>query len=221
MIDKESFVIADTHFGHENINKHEPKRKIVASSCGYNDPSKYMIDSWNQTVSQNDTVFHLGDFAFKHNNILSLSKSLQGEKILLVGNHDNFKDIEHLRNDGWKIIDTIVIDLENSYEVELILKIKKIKSTLSQKLQRLLCCYICDIEQKRVMFTHFPLFDDNEYDINFKPITDILEEIYLYLNCDYNIHGHTHSKKAKENCCINVSVENFELKPVKIKELLR
>jgi len=221
MIDKDCFVIADTHFGHTNINMYEPIRKKVSSAYGYNDPDGYLIDAWNQTVSKNDTVFHLGDFCFIHNNILSLSKSLQGKKILLVGNHDKLKDIEYLKKDGWRIIDTIVIDLDNRYEVELILKLKNKQYSLSKKLQKLLCCYICDIEEKRVMFSHFPLFDDNEHDVKFKPITDVLEEIYLDLNCTHNVHGHIHSKKAKESCCINVSVENFDLKPVKIKEAIK
>ena len=45
-----------------------------------------IIDNWNNTVSRKDTVYILGDFAWK--NHLHYIGALKSHKILLLGNHD-------------------------------------------------------------------------------------------------------------------------------------
>jgi calcineurin-like phosphoesterase family protein len=49
-----------------------------------------IIENWNKTVNDNDTVYHLGDVYFgqgwKH------VSRLKGKKHLVVGNHDNLTD---------------------------------------------------------------------------------------------------------------------------------
>jgi len=66
---------------------------------------------------------------------------------------------------------------------------------------------------KRVIFSHFPIFDDNPYDKKYSIITTILEYIFKETQCNINIHGHTHSKIAKENFCKSACLElnNFEI----------
>lgn len=61
---KFDFITADTHFGHININLYEPSRISKAQMEDFRDFDEYMIDEWNDTVSNNDAVLHLGDFAF-------------------------------------------------------------------------------------------------------------------------------------------------------------
>ena len=214
-INKKTFIIADTHFGHENINKHEPIRLRKSYEHGFSNPDEFMIHQWNQKVKSEDMIFHLGDLAFKHPDILDLSNKLNGNKILLIGNHDKPKDMQILKDNGWEIIDSIFIDLKP----KLSQKIDKIIS--KHKDEKLLACYVCDIDGKRLMFTHFPLFDDNPYDKHYKNITTILEQIYIALDCDYNIHGHTHSKGAKEPFCISACVEKVACEPVLLSELLK
>ncbi len=51
------FVIADTHFGHTNIIKYCNR----PFSCT-EDMDEALIKNWNETVSNNDVVLHLGDF---------------------------------------------------------------------------------------------------------------------------------------------------------------
>jgi calcineurin-like phosphoesterase family protein len=44
---------------------------------------------WNEVVKPDDTVYHIGDFAFgDKNNIPSIVSRLNGQKILVLGNHD-------------------------------------------------------------------------------------------------------------------------------------
>ena len=214
-IDSNTWIIADTHFGHENINIHEPIRKQQAYQNGFSSSDEYMIYQWNSIVKEGDTVFHLGDFAFKHKDIKKLSERLNGDKILLVGNHDKDKDTKILKSIGVGLVDSVMIDVKHPH-IDTLTQ----KTSLSTKEQRLLCCYVCDIDNKRVMFTHFPLFDDNPYDESYKPITSILESIYTKLQCDINIHGHTHSKGAKEDFCISACVELNDFKPKRLRDIL-
>lgn len=218
-INKETYIIADTHFGHQNISKYEPLRKVKAYENGFSHIDTLMMDNWNKTVTNEDTIFHLGDLAFKHRDFLEVTGALKGKKILLVGNHDKVSDVALLKEHGWDVIDEVVIEIDDP-------KVQRIKQKiytniqLSQKEQRLLCCYVMDIDNTRVMFTHFPLFDDNPYDAKYKPITEVLESFYQELNCDVNIHGHTHSKGAKEDFCVSACVEMIDFKPVRLGSIL-
>lgn len=52
---------------------------------------KSLIDNWNSLVSPTDTVYHLGDFSFaSKEDTEAIVKSLNGNKILIRGNHDRF-----------------------------------------------------------------------------------------------------------------------------------
>ena len=88
-----TFLISDTHFGHANIltfKKHngDPLR----SFHNIVEHDEHLIEQWNKTVSPNDKVYHLGDIGFKNFTNLSLILNrLNGTKVLIRGNHDNFK----------------------------------------------------------------------------------------------------------------------------------
>ena len=51
---------SDHHFGHNNIIQYS-KRPFTSAE----EMDKALVESWNQPVGDNDTVFHLGDFTFK------------------------------------------------------------------------------------------------------------------------------------------------------------
>ena len=73
---------ADTHFYHTNILKYckRPFKNV-------NDMNHTIIVNWNNKVEEGDTVFHLGDFSFGH--FKELKKQLNGNIILIKGNHDH------------------------------------------------------------------------------------------------------------------------------------
>ena len=80
-----NFYISDTHFGHFNIIKHCNRPFSTAEEM-----DNTIIQNWNKTVSDNDTVYILGDLAFskgvkEHAEYL---RQLKGTKIMIVGNHD-------------------------------------------------------------------------------------------------------------------------------------
>lgn len=98
------FVVADTHFGDDNIRKFE--NRPFASLSYMNEK---MIKKWNETVSDDDTVYVLGDFCVESEikNVLS-EKKLNGKIILIVGNHDKGLEDEY-RKYGVEVIEHPII----------------------------------------------------------------------------------------------------------------
>ena len=54
------------------------------------DHDRALIDNWNSIVGKDDTVWHLGDFAYRCSPQQSrrIFNDLNGEKHLILGNHD-------------------------------------------------------------------------------------------------------------------------------------
>lgn len=80
------YFISDTHFFHKNILKYceRPFKDI-------DEMSEILIKNWNETIKKEDTVFFLGDlFLGKQDVGKELVKQLNGNKILIIGNHDRY-----------------------------------------------------------------------------------------------------------------------------------
>ena len=88
------FLISDTHFGHSNIlnfNKSDGT-KLRPEFTNIKDHDLELIKRWNYVVSPQDKVYHLGDVGFTNfPYIKNIFDSLNGTKVLIKGNHDNFK----------------------------------------------------------------------------------------------------------------------------------
>lgn len=90
----EIFFIGDTHFGHANILKFEPKLRPFSSIKEHDEA---LVERWNSVVRDGDSVWHLGDFAFKtqESYIATICNRLKGNKKLILGNHDNFEKLDY------------------------------------------------------------------------------------------------------------------------------
>lgn len=80
------YFISDTHFNHINVIEYcnRPFKNIQ-------EMNNAIIDKWNETVKDNDIVYHLGDFALgKKEDINDLVSKLKGKIYLVRGNHDNW-----------------------------------------------------------------------------------------------------------------------------------
>lgn len=92
MISKRFFT-SDQHFGHTNILTYEAEKRRNEHSCQFPSVDKmddYLVDQWNATVAQNDVVYCLGDFCYDYQQMCDVLPFLNGEKILISGNHDPF-----------------------------------------------------------------------------------------------------------------------------------
>jgi calcineurin-like phosphoesterase family protein len=56
-----------------------------------------MIERWNKVVKPQDKIYHLGDVTFRVNQLARIMRRLNGHKRLLVGNHDDPKNLELTR----------------------------------------------------------------------------------------------------------------------------
>lgn len=77
------FVTGCTHFGHESIIKLAQR-----PFADVQEMDQALIDNWNGVVRSNDTVYHLGDFAFRGGPGEDYLKQLNGRVVCLRGNHD-------------------------------------------------------------------------------------------------------------------------------------
>ncbi|MCI8661051.1 MAG: hydrolase [Lachnospiraceae bacterium] len=79
------FYISDLHFGHQNVIRFDKRPFETISQMDYT-----LIQLWNSRVRNEDTVYIVGDFAYRNEKPEEwYLRQLQGKKHLLVGNHDN------------------------------------------------------------------------------------------------------------------------------------
>lgn len=78
------WLTADTHFMHTNIIEYESRPfKNVAEM------NEKLISNWNETVKEDDIIWHLGDVTLgKKEDHEPLIQLLKGRKSLILGNHD-------------------------------------------------------------------------------------------------------------------------------------
>lgn len=88
-----TFLISDTHFGHSNILNFKKKDgEVLRKFEDVHHMDQYMINAWNKVVGFEDKVYHLGDVAFTNfTRVKEIFDQLHGHKVLIKGNHDNFK----------------------------------------------------------------------------------------------------------------------------------
>jgi len=83
---KRIWAISDTHFGHDNIISKFIFRPFKSTE----EMNEHLISTWNKHVKPRDLVLVLGDVFWKHKTAKAeaLLQSLNGDKILVLGNHD-------------------------------------------------------------------------------------------------------------------------------------
>jgi calcineurin-like phosphoesterase family protein len=90
------FLTSDTHFGHAGVCRFT-EADGVTKIRPWTDPDEMdeeMIKRWNDTVRPNDKVYHLGDVVINRKSLKTLSR-LNGDKVLIRGNHDIFRDDDY------------------------------------------------------------------------------------------------------------------------------
>lgn len=86
-----TFIVSDTHFGHAGVCKflREDGTKLRPWDSP-EDMDEEMVKRWNETVRPTDKVYHLGDVVINRRALKTLSR-LNGDKVLIKGNHDIFR----------------------------------------------------------------------------------------------------------------------------------
>jgi calcineurin-like phosphoesterase family protein len=90
------WLVSDTHFGHAGVCRFM-RNDGVTKLRPWDDPQEMdeaMIERWNERVKPNDKVYHLGDVVINRKALPTLAR-LNGDKVLIRGNHDIFRDDEY------------------------------------------------------------------------------------------------------------------------------
>lgn len=98
-----------THFNHDAVIRYcnRPDANVIAMNLR-------LIGAWNSAVTPRDTVYFLGDFAFKRKGgepIDRVFEMLNGHKHLILGNHDE-KNAEVMKL-GWESVGHIKVLKDN------------------------------------------------------------------------------------------------------------
>ena len=77
--------------------------------------NEVLIENWNKVVSEDDTVFHLGDFAFGGSSVWnSIIPRLNGHINLIIGNHDRNNLRQGYMSYFGMIVPQLQIEIENN-----------------------------------------------------------------------------------------------------------
>ena len=90
------FLVSDTHFGHAGVCRF--LREDGTKLRPWDNPEEMdeeMVKRWNETVRPKDKVYHLGDVVINRKALKTLER-LNGDKILIKGNHDIFRLEDYL-----------------------------------------------------------------------------------------------------------------------------
>jgi calcineurin-like phosphoesterase family protein len=90
------FLVSDTHFGHAGVCRFT-RNDGVTKLRPWDDAAEMdeaMVKAWNERVRPNDKVYHLGDVVINRRALPILDR-LNGDKVLIRGNHDIFKDEDY------------------------------------------------------------------------------------------------------------------------------
>lgn len=126
--DSKVWFISDLHFKHENILKFSD-RDYLGSTIEEHDAR--LIEMWNTCISKYDTIYILGDLCFGNiDDVKKLLQKLNGDKILVKGNHDKVSD-----------------ELRGHYNQMTLIKKMKFKKTV----------YPFLVEDFEVVMCHYPM----------------------------------------------------------------
>lgn len=84
------WLTSDWHFSHRGIVKFEKNGKPVRPWDTIEEMDEALIERHNKVVKPNDRVYHLGDAVINRSALKQIGR-LNGEKILIKGNHDVFR----------------------------------------------------------------------------------------------------------------------------------
>lgn len=177
--------ISDLHFGHKNILRYQADTRTFSSVEAMDE---HMIRMWNKHIKPKDTVYVVGDFSFYRdmNKNAELLSRLNGNKILIRGNHDIGGTKEYMDAGFSDVRDELIIKLSNAESI--FLKHYPYDSPWWVRLWRRLTGKL------GVWKKYYALY----------PIDKGL----------WHVHGHHHGAARVSGRQINVNVDSWDFKPV-------
>lgn len=161
---KTLYITADQHFYHNNIIKY-----CNRPFQSFEDMNKTIIENYNKIITDDDIVIHLGDLsATVKPHLEEFSKilqSLNGQKILLRGNHDHQPDQFYLDN-GFEVVGDHMIINEFFFSHYPLYEPSKYCTPPEQRLINLYKNSNCTKIVHGHTHNNVTTWDDNKYRIN-------------------------------------------------------
>lgn len=203
------FFTSDQHFGHANILQYESEKRRNEHGGQFPSIDKmddYLVDQWNATVAQNDVVYCLGDFCYKFQHMCDVMPFVNGDKILIVGNHDPFFK-KLVEADSRSKVEAHDLALQAGF-IEIYLQHEIVIPNIGL-----------------VRLSHFPYTPPNQkglpnYELRYLSHRPVKGREKLLL------HGHVHSQWLEHSYpglppMINVGVEMWGMRPVAEAEIVK
>jgi calcineurin-like phosphoesterase family protein len=208
-LNADTYFASDLHLGHKNILSFEQSRLTAMTIDGHVNHEEWIIENWNSTISENDNVFLLGDFAFKA--VHTYANALKGNIFLVLGNHDRKPCSAAYEN--FVVVDGVYTEKNGI--------IYKDISSLPD--DDLLSGLFVHSDVGKLGITHYALFHSDDWDLKNKfiqPRIEVLQKAYEEIDASKNIHGHLHSMHSDFKDSINASLEHIDFRPKQLKDLL-
>jgi calcineurin-like phosphoesterase family protein len=89
------FLVSDTHFGHQGVCRflRSDGTKLRPWDTA-EEMDEHLVKVYNERVKPNDKIYFLGDVVINRRAMPTLAR-LNGDKVLIRGNHDIFRDDEY------------------------------------------------------------------------------------------------------------------------------
>jgi calcineurin-like phosphoesterase family protein len=85
------FITSDSHFGHIGVTKFlKADGTKLRPWDSVEEMDEALVSNWNSVVGPKDKVYHLGDVVINRKALKTLAR-LNGDKVLIKGNHDLFR----------------------------------------------------------------------------------------------------------------------------------
>lgn len=122
--DQVDFVTSDTHFSHARISELAERPFTTVEEM-----NAELIRRWNDVVSLNDTVLHLGDLSFGPiEESVGITAQLNGRRFLVPGNHDRVSPATQSKRAierftplyevaGWIILPEVIEGTRRGYQI--------------------------------------------------------------------------------------------------------
>jgi len=92
---KNVFFTSDLHLYHKNVIKYDGRPFLTNEKPDLDLMHETLLNNWNNTVTEKDVVFNLGDLSFGEFDLSGeLINKLNGKIHYIMGNHDDYKIIK-------------------------------------------------------------------------------------------------------------------------------
>jgi calcineurin-like phosphoesterase family protein len=196
------FFTSDTHFSHKNSLRYCGRPFLTTKAM-----DEAMINAWNSLITDNDTVYHLGDVSMHTSPIKRILPRLKGKKILIVGNHDLIFPYYEKRR-GKKFVEKMFKEYLEAGFSEIIQGPREYTFYVNPTQPGGYKGFI------KAKLNHFPTKEtiDPKYEkIIFNRYSD---------DGTLNICGHVHEAWLKYGSNVNVGVDVWEFSPVDLEDVV-